>query len=863
MKTCRLSRFLILALSVFIAFGLAGAPEAQAADDPNQIRFIVGHADCGGIATFEFFVNDVSVGVYPSTQGCVCNTDPLVVTVNDPNILNLIEQVGCTPISMTLTDPSGGNVALGYVRAEIDRTESGTETFCLIDFMTGGSCEDRDVCEGYGYLGTSSYSNTLNCPDTIEITPADGLACSGYEGGPFEPLAKDYLISNADTNSVSWTVAEANDMPWLDVSPSGGTLDPNESTVVSVSIDPNVEALAVGTYGTDLIFANLTSGRNHIRPVNLAVKQMPPDGWASMNGGTTGGASGAVVEVDNAEDFKTYVEATEPYVVEVTRTIDLSAVGGTVSITSNKTIRGKGIGTKPVILGSLLFVSDAANIIIKGLNITNPVGYGDGDGITATERITNLFITKCSIYDCPDGCIDITRECDYITVSWCKFYYTNPSADHRFVNLIGHDDVHTADRGHLRISFHHNWWAENCDQRMPRVRFGQVHVYNNYYSCQGNYYCAGAALESQLLIENNYYDTVNSPYTFFSYSDPNIIWGKINASGNVFVNCFGMDSNDVVFTPPYSYGLDYAADIKDMVMANAGAPVCYGDFDRNEVIDFNDIAKLADYWLKNIVDEDYYIDGMVNVRELALLTRNWRNDDFMAPAAPQNLTATGGDGHILLDWSDNNEPDLAGYNIYRSMTWDNHTKINSSLVTDSNYTDSNVVNATAYFYIIKAIDTSGNDSVSSDMTSGIPLGAGSIIIQENETGYCGFSGFGSVSLIYDGYTGTGFCNTNNMVGNGIIWSIEVPTTGVYTFTWRHANGTTDSPANLLVDDVIEVSAISFPNTGGWENWETVSQDVTLTAGVRTIKLLATTSKGLSSIDYIMVTGDNPQPAACP
>ena len=54
------------------------------------------------------------------------------------------------------------------------------------------------------------------------------------------------------------------------------------------------------------------------------------DGWASMNGGTTGGTGGTVVTVDNAPDLKYYVETSSPYIVEVEGIIDLTSVGGRV-----------------------------------------------------------------------------------------------------------------------------------------------------------------------------------------------------------------------------------------------------------------------------------------------------------------------------------------------------------------------------------------------------------------------------------------------------------------------------------------------------------------------------------------------------
>lgn len=98
-----------------------------------------------------------------------------------------------------------------------------------------------------------------------------------------------------------------------------------------------------------------------------------------------------------------------------------------------------------------------------------------------------------------DGLLDITNASDLVTVSWNRF------EDHDKVMLIGSSDSASADRGRLRVTLHHNLFS-GVGQRAPRVRFGQVHIYNNYYKIINNpgyVYTWGVGIESKIYAENN------------------------------------------------------------------------------------------------------------------------------------------------------------------------------------------------------------------------------------------------------------------------------------------------------------------------------------------------------------------------
>ena len=105
------------------------------------------------------------------------------------------------------------------------------------------------------------------------------------------------------------------------------------------------------------------------------------------------------------------------------------------------------------------------------------------------------------LYQVHDGLVDITNASNYVTVSWNRF------ENHDKVMLIGSSDNAPADVGKLKVTLHHNLF-EDLGQRVARVRYGQVHIYNNFYkiSNPANYvYSWGVGIQSAIYAENNYF----------------------------------------------------------------------------------------------------------------------------------------------------------------------------------------------------------------------------------------------------------------------------------------------------------------------------------------------------------------------
>jgi pectate lyase len=275
-------------------------------------------------------------------------------------------------------------------------------------------------------------------------------------------------------------------------------------------------------------------------------------GWGSQNGGTTGGSGGATVTVSNYSDLENAVSGTDRRTVMVSGTITGS---GMMQVGSNKTITSS--GGNGTISGFGLTIKEQTNIIIQNLNFTN----ADDDSINVETYSKNIWIDHCSFSNGHDGLVDIKRGSSYITVSWNRFF------NHGKTCLLGHsDDNADQDVGNLKVTYHHNFF-DNTDTRHPRVRFGHVHVFNNYYV--GNEYGVASTMNADVLVEGNYFRDVEDPVlSGYASSDP----GDVVESNNVYDSCDnGPQTRGSVPSFPYSYSVDNPQNIPSIVSGGAGA----------------------------------------------------------------------------------------------------------------------------------------------------------------------------------------------------------------------------------------------------------------------------------------------------
>jgi len=105
--------------------------------------------------------------------------------------------------------------------------------------------------------------------------------------------------------------------------------------------------------------------------------------------------------------------------------------------------------------------------------------------------------------------------------------------------------------------------------------------------------------------------------------------------------------------------------------------------------------------------DEYFGTGRINIYKAL------QSSDTTPPAIPTGLNAvsgTVGDTCVELTWDANTEPDIAGYNLYRSENDVNYSKMNTATITGTSYSDTNVVAGTQYYYKLTALDIGNNES---------------------------------------------------------------------------------------------------------------------------------------------------------
>jgi endoglucanase len=108
-----------------------------------------------------------------------------------------------------------------------------------------------------------------------------------------------------------------------------------------------------------------------------------------------------------------------------------------------------------------------------------------------------------------------------------------------------------------------------------------------------------------------------------------------------------------------------------------------------------------------------------------------------------------------------------------------------------------------------------------------------------------------VDTIHAGFTGTGFVDFADNVAGGFT-EFSVNRTGVRTLTFRYGNGSMVNRVCNITLNGVSVGTLSFPPTGAWPTWKTISLQVNFgtAAGNKALRVTSTTTAGGPNLDKL-------------
>ncbi|GHG08361.1 polysaccharide lyase family 1 protein [Streptomyces albogriseolus] len=317
-------------------------------------------------------------------------------------------------------------------------------------------------------------------------------------------------------------------------------------------------------------------------------------GYATQNGGTTGGAGGQTVRATTGtaihQALCSRASSSTPITIQVEGTINhgntakvsgssCNTAAGVIELKqiSNVTIVGVGNGAVFDQLG--IHIRESRNIIIQNVTVRNvkksgsPTSNG-GDAIGMESGVRNVWVDHVTLEasggesEGYDGLFDMKDNTQYVTLSYSILRNSGRGG------LIGSSE---SDTSNGYVTFHHNLY-ENIDSRAPLLRGGIAHMYNNHYK-RLNESGINSRAGARAKVDNNYFEDSKDVLGTF-YTDAAGYW---QVSGNVFDNVTWSsrsgDHNPAGPNPtsntsvsiPYGFTLDGANCVPNVVAQTAGA----------------------------------------------------------------------------------------------------------------------------------------------------------------------------------------------------------------------------------------------------------------------------------------------------
>lgn len=430
-----------------------------------------------------------------------------------------------------------------------------------------------------------------------------------YQGGGYYSILAAHSGKSLDVYNMS-TEAGANIDQWTYWGGDGQLWKINDLGNGYYTVTSKLSGMALDVWefstaaGGDIRQYTLAGGTNQqFRFASTSGSSSGVDGYASINGGTTGGAGGSTVTVSSCSELESALSSSSALTIQIPNsTIDCrtaaraqavcavqcsgsskytyrvpvgtqtcTELGSTSNATttkyrndvrlhvaSNKTVVG--LGPDSTVVGGSFVVSGVSNLIFRNFTMTNINPHlVEAGGAISMQDSDHIWVDHMRFSQISDGYTDMVNV-QNVTLSWNHFDgYNTASCDNHHSYVMFADDT--------TVTFHHNYFDQGGGRNPKLNKSGtRAHLYNNYWY-DITYFATNTGNGAQAKIEGNYYQSVSRPHWNESgYIDANM-------SSNVYVNTSTSsyaDTGDSVFSIPYSYSVDSASGLPSTLSSQTG-----------------------------------------------------------------------------------------------------------------------------------------------------------------------------------------------------------------------------------------------------------------------------------------------------
>ncbi len=492
-----------------------------------------------------------------------------------------------TKILSTRFTAAGMNVVANKFVEYNSKNTSGTTvspSSNIVSFTYGSTTNKMETIlsdsKAAGYALSKVFTNWTPNEDAAQLTVSkvsqsgSKISWSAVSGASSYAIFKDdKYVAIVGSGTTSYTISATGTYTVRASNPMGGF-----GTAASVKVTS--------------ISSSSTSGSSTTTSGMSSYDQNAPIGWATYGGSVTGSSDKNTVTVTTADELVSALAGTSATTIYVKGTLTFTGQL-TVNGAKNKTVYGlpgsalsNPTHTSTVSKTGILFLKNCSNIILRNLTFKGAGAYDiDGNDNLTLQNCQYIWVDHCDFQDGVDGNFDANNGSNNIAVTWCRFRYlitpwaggSGGSDKHCFSNLWGGSDKNASkDEGKLNTTFANCWWDEGCIERMPRVRFGKIHIVNCLYSSSVASYCIGAAYKSNIYVENTAFTSSKAqknPWankaTSSGYTDYNITLTGCSGA----TNTQSRSGSNSYFNPSsyYSYSAYDVSKVESQVSTYAGA----------------------------------------------------------------------------------------------------------------------------------------------------------------------------------------------------------------------------------------------------------------------------------------------------